>query len=430
MINVTPPTNFVSLQQPLPSPSSDQPFDLLLGTVSAPVPDIALTPAASKPADTLTAEAIESGATLLAFLGFNPVKAPQGEPIAKGITPLAEDEDDVVATDLTVPTPSPTAPQYQPFAATIAVSNPVAVQSGLRPAPDAPTGDDRSAGATIARSAVAASSSIDQIANAAIKSVEQNSDANISPASFETAARAAAAESARPFVVTNDPPPVPTPASRDATRPDPAEIAVAASVASLVQGRSPQTPIASADAPEERVADIELLGTSPTTSASPLPTSSLTNGPTTPIAITQADPVQTIADRQLDLARDTRWIDELARDIVNASGRSDRLSFSLVPPQLGQLQVDLSHSDLGLSVHMRSDSEATTQIVGAAQPRLVEELKSQGIRVASTEVTTGGGQSQGQSQQQRDDSQLFEFARQRFETTDDTETDRPGGRFA
>jgi flagellar hook-length control protein FliK len=151
-----------------------------------------------------------------------------------------------------------------------------------------------------------------------------------------------------------------------------------------------------------------------------------------PIASTpSADPLRFIVERQLDLARDSRWLDALARDIVAVAETPDRLSFRLSPPQLGRLDVDLSASESGLSVRMNASSEAATQIIAAAQPRLIDELKNQGVRVSETQVSTGGGQSQGQGQQQqRDADQMIEYARARFERTTETNPSRPKGRFA
>jgi flagellar hook-length control protein FliK len=144
-----------------------------------------------------------------------------------------------------------------------------------------------------------------------------------------------------------------------------------------------------------------------------------------------ADPLRFVVERQLDLARDSRWLDALARDIVAVAETPDRLSFRLSPPQLGQLDVDLSGSDSGLSVRMNASTEAAAHIVAAAQPRLIDELKSQGVRVAEAQVSTGGGQSHGQGQQQqREADQLIEFARARFEQANETNLTRPDGRFA
>ena len=150
--------------------------------------------------------------------------------------------------------------------------------------------------------------------------------------------------------------------------------------------------------------------------------------PTTP----PTDPLRFVVDRQLDLARDSRWLDALARDIVAVADAPDRLSFRLSPPQLGRLDIDLSASENGLSVRMNASTEAATQIIAAAQPRLIDELKSQGVRVAEAQVSTSsGGQSQGQNQQQqRDADQMIEFVRQRIERNNETNLTRPGGRFA
>ncbi len=145
-----------------------------------------------------------------------------------------------------------------------------------------------------------------------------------------------------------------------------------------------------------------------------------------------ADPIRFVVERQLDLARDSRWLDELARDIVSVGERSDRLSFRLMPTQLGRLDVDLSTSDSGLSVRIATTSDAAAQIVTAAQPRLIDELKGQGVRIAGTEVSSGGTQSQGQGQQHQQHSaeHMIEYARRAFGAIDDINLTRPSGRFA
>jgi flagellar hook-length control protein FliK len=448
MINVTPPVNFTSVPQALPPLPSDLPFDLLLGAVPTPgapgvgapaTPQRAELPTTERPAG----ELVEAGATLLAFLGLNPAKAPQSGAAVATLPPVGtDDEDDINPTDTIAPAPTAMFAAPQPFALAVAANAPSALQFGFTPAAGAATRDDPSGTASGLPRTVGTLSGLDRSLGAPLSPSAHSAGVfDVSRALFAdaTGAGAPAVPNDAPLLPGSGlaPNTAPTPLAatrRDMPSTEAAQLAVA--VAATTVAPAPARPAvasaASSDSPEERAADVELLSSSPTATISAPPPSPLANGPTAASAIAQTDPLQTIADRQLDLARDTRWIDELARDIVSTSGRSDRLSFSLIPPQLGQLHVELSHSDQGLSVHMRSESEATTQIVGAAQPRLVDELKGQGIRVASTEVSTGGGQSQGQGQgqQQRDDSQLFEFARQRFETSDDKESDRPGGRFA
>jgi flagellar hook-length control protein FliK len=156
----------------------------------------------------------------------------------------------------------------------------------------------------------------------------------------------------------------------------------------------------------------------------PIPPQPTTSAPT-------ADPLRFVVERQLDLARDSRWLDALTRDIVAVADTPDRLSFRLSPPQLGRLDIDLSTSESGLSVQMNVSTEAAAQIVAAAQPRLIDDLKNQGVRVAEAQVSNGSGQSQGQGQhQQREADQMIEFARARFEQANDTNPMRPTGRFA
>lgn len=106
-----------------------------------------------------------------------------------------------------------------------------------------------------------------------------------------------------------------------------------------------------------------------------------------PIAVPAQQPA--IIDRQLDLAREDLWLGELARDIVAFGDRTEGLSFRLMPRALGQLDVNIASSDKGLSIRMAASSEDARSIVAAAQPRLVDEIRSQGVRVADASVGHG-----------------------------------------
>jgi flagellar hook-length control protein FliK len=155
--------------------------------------------------------------------------------------------------------------------------------------------------------------------------------------------------------------------------------------------------------------------------------------PAQPIASTQnTDPLRFVVERQLDLARDNRWLDALARDIVAVADRPDQLSFRLMPPRLGRLDVDMSSSESGLSLRLNASTEAAAQIINAAQPRLIDELKGQGVRIAEAQVSTGSGgsQGQGQQQQQRNAEQMIEFVRERITRAEHNNPTRPIGRFA
>lgn len=100
-------------------------------------------------------------------------------------------------------------------------------------------------------------------------------------------------------------------------------------------------------------------------------------------------PSDIVADRQLDLVRNEQWLGELARDIADSSGDNQKLNFRLMPPQLGRLDVDLSRSHHGLSLTIRTETDSAQAILTAAQPRLVEEMRAQGVKLADTQMFSG-----------------------------------------
>lgn len=104
-----------------------------------------------------------------------------------------------------------------------------------------------------------------------------------------------------------------------------------------------------------------------------------------------------IADRVLDVARGNAWIDQLAADISAAQKSDGELNFRLIPARLGQLDVQIATRDAGMDLSFSAQNDEAASIVAAAQPRLVEELRNHGVRVASSEVGTAPGQS-GQNQ--------------------------------
>lgn len=140
---------------------------------------------------------------------------------------------------------------------------------------------------------------------------------------------------------------------------------------------------------------------------------------------------QGVAERHLNLARDTLWLDQLATDIISASDTTDRISFRLTPAYLGQLDVNLLTSDAGLTVNIATSTEEASKIVTAAQSGLVESLQAQGIRVADTQITSGNDNSQyGQPHRQHTAHHLIETAVTSSEEPDHKDSERPDGRFA
>lgn len=147
-----------------------------------------------------------------------------------------------------------------------------------------------------------------------------------------------------------------------------------------------------------------------------------------------------VTERVLDLDSDGAWIDQLARDIAATKSDSGDISFRLMPRHLGRLDVAMQMGDEGMSLKMDTHHEATAVIVTAAQGRLVEDLRQQGVRVAGAEVTCTPGetgrQSQGQNYQgqgraaAQDSAHLIETATERAEPRDEDRAADRRGRFA
>lgn len=240
-----------------------------------------------------------------------------------------------------------------------------------------------------------------------------------------TPTREAAAATAQPIAA-----PVPgKPRAADA-KPDaaPGEAApVAGPAASKTPAAAPTRPIAvaAADAAPVKTGD-----------AAPSMTIQFAQPAAPGIALNAhiAQPV-TVAERVLDLASDGAWIDQLAHDIAATKSDSGDISFRLMPRHLGRLDVAMLMGDEGVSLKLDTQHEATATIVTAAQGRLVEDLRQQGVRVAGSEVscTPGDGnrQMQGQGRGAAPDvSHLIETVTERVKARDSEEAADRRGRFA
>lgn len=129
--------------------------------------------------------------------------------------------------------------------------------------------------------------------------------------------------------------------------------------------------------------------------------------PATPAAsgtapVAEAATAAPVAERVLDLASDDAWIAQLASDIAATKSDSGDISFRLLPRHLGRLDVAMSAGDEGVSLKLDTQHEATAQVVHAAQGKLVDDLRQQGVRVAGAEVTCTPGETGRQPQQGRD----------------------------
>ncbi|WP_186402827.1 flagellar hook-length control protein FliK [Sphingopyxis sp. P1IMeth2] len=229
----------------------------------------------------------------------------------------------------------------------------------------------------------------------------------------------------------------------------PAKAAKAALAPTVPQGRDAPT------APAVTLAKAESATATPAPAAEPAAKpiraeagASMTvlfNQPAAPGATSIGAPAQAapLAERTLDLTSDDRWIAQLAADIAATKSDKGDLSFRLMPRHLGRLDVAMQLDGDGVSMKLDTQHESTAAIVAAAQPRLVEDLRQQGIRVAGAEVTCtpdqagrpslAQGQGQGQNQGRGaapDASHLIETANDRADARDEDSAANRRGRFA
>jgi flagellar hook-length control protein FliK len=146
----------------------------------------------------------------------------------------------------------------------------------------------------------------------------------------------------------------------------------------------------------------------------------------TPTAYTRTE----IVERQLDLARDERWVNQLARDIISLSSQTDRIAFRLHPERLGQLDVLLAQGDAGFSIRMTTEHREAHAILSQAQPRLVEDMRSQGLRIAQAEVSSGAQGDHQRSPPHQDRPALIEASQDIQIRPLPTSSEPVSGRFA
>ena len=151
-------------------------------------------------------------------------------------------------------------------------------------------------------------------------------------------------------------------------------------------------------------------------------------------AIAEAAKPAIVAERVLDMTSDDAWIEQLAADIAATKSASNDVSFRLMPRHLGRLDVSMMMGDEGVSLKLDTQHEATATIVNAAQVRLVDDLRQQGVRVAETQVTHTPDQAGRQSQQgqgrspAQDAAHLIETATERAAPREARDQERAGNR--
>lgn len=138
--------------------------------------------------------------------------------------------------------------------------------------------------------------------------------------------------------------------------------------------------------------------------------------PSAATSITPATQSQSVGNTPppppLDLGSNDRWIAALAQDIAALHGDDGMLEFQLLPRHLGRINVSVQTGGEGVAVHIVAESAAAQSILASAQPRLLDDLRQTGIRVATTDV--GGQQAQGWNGDRRDQGQSHADSRWNF----------------
>ena len=140
-------------------------------------------------------------------------------------------------------------------------------------------------------------------------------------------------------------------------------------------------------------------------------------------------PGEAAIERELDLSRDSQWLDALARDIVESADGESPLRFRLNPETLGSLEVEVRQGPQGATVRMLVDNEAVRAMFEDAQPRLVAEARAQGVRIAEAQVDVAGNSAERDPRHQKNDGRE-PFVRIWKPINSATESDGPAARDA
>ncbi len=95
-----------------------------------------------------------------------------------------------------------------------------------------------------------------------------------------------------------------------------------------------------------------------------------------------AAPFATADARAVETLQVAAYFDALAGDIMAANSSQSRTSFCISTDKLGILGIGVDPSPTGILVHITAQHDDAGAIIAAAQPRLHEELRAQGVRVS------------------------------------------------
>ncbi|MDB5738364.1 MAG: flagellar hook-length control protein [Sphingomonas bacterium] len=207
-----------------------------------------------------------------------------------------------------------------------------------------------------------------------------------------------AALSAKPDATPTPTPTPPAPAAVVTDQPIVAPLAVQGSTSAILLARAGGKPVADrakSAKPVDADRDDAVSATSdaiPTTPIAAPASPALAASPTTaPIPDAGQSLATGGADRQLDLAKDSAWLDGLSRDIASTGDAKGTLRFGLSPQRLGDIQVEMKRGDDGAAITLTTGNAATQAILIDAKPQLLADARAHGLHISDARVDLGGG---------------------------------------
>jgi flagellar hook-length control protein FliK len=198
----------------------------------------------------------------------------------------------------------------------------------------------------------------------------------------------------------------PAPAAVVTDQPTAAPLAVQGSTSAILLARAGGKPVADraksakpVDVDRDDAVSVASDALPTTPIAAPTSPTLAANSTTTPIADAGQSLATGGADRQLDLAKDSAWLDGLSRDIASTGDAKGTLRFGLSPQRLGDIQVEMKRGDDGAAITLTTGNVATQAILTDAKPQLLADARAHGLHISDARVDLGGGATNGDSGQ-------------------------------
>lgn len=125
-----------------------------------------------------------------------------------------------------------------------------------------------------------------------------------------------------------------------------------------------------------------------------------------PAGTTGISTAQALGSQVIDMGVSGQWIDRMAREIASLANGEGHSRFTLSPPHLGRLQVDLVHGAEGLDVHLLAETDEAARRLSEGRPALHADARLSTINLGQITVEKANAPSEGamrdQGQGQRD----------------------------